>query len=308
MSKTTPAKPVPQFSKAVQQEYPFESKFHQTGSGYRMHYIDEGEGQPFLFVHGNPTWSFFFRRPVAHFSQKGMRTIAVDHIGCGLSEKPQDFDYRLEQHIAHLEELVLRLDLQNIRLMVHDWGGAIGLGVAGRHPERFSQLVINNTAAFRSQRMPWLLKVAKTATVGQFLIRGFNAFAGLTPTLGAADPAKVTPSAKEGLLLPYDSWAHRIATYRFVADIPLDESHPSFATLAGVEENLSHLKHLPTLLLWGEKDWVFTPHFMTRFFDFFPDAVGRSYPDCGHLLLEEAPERVLSEIEKAFGSNGGSTH
>lgn len=301
MSKASLATPVSPLPESVRQEYPFASKFFSLSSGHRMHYLDEGEGQPFLFVHGNPTWSFFFRRPVAHFSSNGMRTIAVDHIGCGLSDKPQQFAYRLEQHISHLEELVLHLDLRDIRLMVHDWGGAIGLGVAGRHPERFSQLIINNTAAFRSQRMPWLLKVARTASVGQLLIRGLNAFAGLTPTLGAADPAKVTPSAKEGLLLPYDSWAHRIATYRFVADIPLDERHPSYATLLQVEENLPRLKELPTLLLWGEKDWVFTPHFMTRFFDFFPDATARSYPDCGHLLLEEAPERVIGEIENAFG-------
>ncbi len=288
-----------QLPPAVRQEYPFASHYLNLSSGLSMHYVDEGEGQPFLFVHGNPTWSFYYRRLISHFSPS-MRTVACDHIGCGLSEKPQDFAYRLDQHISHLEELVLHLDLKNIRLMVHDWGGAIGLGVAGRHPERFSQLVIGNTAAFRSQRMPWLLKIAKTPSVGQLLIRGLNAFAGLTPRLGTADPRRISPAAKEGFLLPYDSWQTRIATYRFVADIPLDESHPSYATLGEVEENLSKLQDLPTLLLWGERDWVFTPHFMTRFFDFFPQAKGRSYPDCGHLLSEEAPERVIAEIEAAF--------
>ncbi len=299
MTVTNPGGAASTLPPAVREEYPFESKFYRLRSGHTMHYVDQGEGQPFLFVHGNPTWSFYYRKPLAHFSDR-MRTVACDHIGCGLSDKPQDFEYRLEQHIDHLEELVLHLDLKNIRLMVHDWGGAIGLGVAGRHPERFSQLVIGNTAAFRSQRMPWLLKVARTASVGQLLIRGFNAFAGLTPTLGAADPDRITPAAKQGFLLPYDSWASRIATYRFVADIPLDEAHPSYAELTRVEENLEKLKELPTLLLWGEKDWVFTPHFMTRFFDFFPHARGRSYPDCGHLLTEEAPERVIAEIEAAF--------
>lgn len=284
---------------AVRQEYPFRSNFLKLSSGLSMHYVDEGQGQPFLFVHGNPTWSFYYRRLISHFSPT-MRTVACDHIGCGLSEKPQDFAYRLEQHISNLEELVLSLDLRDIRLMVHDWGGAIGLGVAGRHPERFSQLIIGNTAAFRSQRMPWLLKIAKTAGVGQFLIRGFNAFAGLTPRLGTADPTKVSAAAKEGFLLPYDTWQSRIATYRFVADIPLDEKHPSYAVLAEVEDNLAKLKTLPTLMLWGEQDWVFTPHFMTRFFDFFPDARARSYPDCGHLLTEEAPDRVIAEIEAAF--------
>lgn len=280
-------------------EYPFESHYFSTTSGHQLHYVDEGKGRPFLFVHGNPTWSFFFRKLIRHFSPS-MRTVACDHIGCGLSDKPQEFEYRLLQHIEHLEELILDLDLKDIRLLVHDWGGAIGLGVAGRHPERFSELIISNTAAFRSQRMPWLLKIAKMPHIGQFLIRRFNAFAGLTPTLGTADPSRMTTLAKQGYLLPYDSWEHRIATYRFVADIPLDESHPSYSTLTMVEENLEHLKALPTLLLWGEKDWVFTTHFMARFQEFFPEAVSRSYPDCGHLLIEEKPGRVIEEIEAHF--------
>lgn len=284
---------------SLREEYPFDSKFFQTGSGYKMHYVDEGSGKPFLFVHGNPTWSFYFRKLISHFSPS-RRCVAADHIGCGLSEKPQDFEYRLSQHIDHLEELVLELDLKDIRLLVHDWGGAIGLGLAGRHPERFSELVVSNTAAFRSQRMPWLLKIAKSPYIGQFLIRRFNAFAGLTPTLGAGEPSRISTLARQGFLLPYDSWEHRIATYRFVADIPLDESHPSYSTLTKVEENLSKLADRPTLLLWGEKDWVFSTHFMTRFQDFFPEARARSYADCGHLLIEEKPGRVIGEIEDLF--------
>lgn len=283
----------------LREEYPFSSHFFTTTDGHSLHYVDEGEGQPFLFVHGNPTWSFYFRRLISHFS-KGMRTVAADHIGCGLSNKPQDYDYRLAQHIDNLEQLVLSLDLKNIRLLVHDWGGAIGMGVAGRHPERFSQLVISNTAAFRSQRMPWLLKIAKSPYIGQFLIRRFNAFAGLTPSLGTSEYGRMSALAKQGLLFPYDTWEHRIATYRFVADIPLDEDHPSYATLAAVEENLAKLSELPTLLLWGEQDWVFTTHFMARFKDFFPEAQSHSYPDCGHLLIEEKPGRVIAEIEAFF--------
>lgn len=293
MSKTIT---IPEELKA---EYPFESHFFQTEGGHQVHYLDVGEGKPFLFVHGNPTWSFFFRKLVTHFSANH-RCVASDHVGCGLSDKPQDFDYRLNQHIEHLEQLVLDLDLKDIRLLVHDWGGAIGLGVAGRHPERFSELIMSNTAAFRSQRMPWLLKIAKSPHIGQFLIRRFNAFAGLTPTLGAAEPSRISTLARQGFLLPYDSWEHRIATYRFVADIPLDESHPSFATLTEVETNLEKLRDLPTLLLWGEKDWVFTTHFMSRFQEFFPQATARSYSDCGHLLIEEKPGRVIDEIEAFF--------
>lgn len=284
---------------SLQAAYPFSHNFLETESGYRLHYVDEGEGQPFLFVHGNPTWSFAFRHLLLHFRSQH-RVVACDHIGCGLSEKPQEFEYRLEQHIEHLEQLVLSLDLTDIRMLVHDWGGAIGLGVAGRHPERFKELVISNTAAFRSQQMPWLLRIAKTPHLGQLLIRGFNAFAGLTPILGAAKPARLDATAKEGLLYPYRDWFSRIATYRFVADIPLDPSHPSYSALTDVENGLEALRPLRTLLLWGEQDWVFTTHFLRRFLEFFPEAEARSYPDCGHLLMEEAPDRMIQAIEAYF--------
>ena len=118
-------------------EYPFEQNFFKTRAG-ALHFLDEGprDAAPILCVHGNPTWSFYYRRLVREFRENS-RVIAPDHIGCGLSEKPQNWSYRLADHVANLEELVLGLDLRRITLVVHDWGGAIGCGVAVRNPERF---------------------------------------------------------------------------------------------------------------------------------------------------------------------------
>ena len=156
----------------VRDLYPFQSHFHrEPAMGLALHYLDEGSGQPILMVHGNPNWSFYFRDLVRAF-WKSHRVIAPDHIGCGLSDKPQKYPYTLAQHIRNLESLVLAQDLQDITLVVHDWGGPIGLGVAGRHPERFKRLVIMNTAAFASERMPFLLHLARVPVVGSSTLAG----------------------------------------------------------------------------------------------------------------------------------------
>jgi len=133
-------------------EYPFDSHWLDL-DGVRMHYVDEGprDAETILCVHGNPTWSFIWRHLIADQSRE-RRVIAVDHIGCGLSDKPQDYPYRLEQHIANLRRLVETLDLRNVTLVGHDWGGCIGMGAAGEIPDRFSRFVLLNTGAFRSNR------------------------------------------------------------------------------------------------------------------------------------------------------------
>ena len=144
------------FHKLFGKLYPFTGSFLGVDGG-ELHYLDVGPQLPtetdspvMLAVHGNPTWSFYWRRLVAEFSDK-YRVVVPDHIGCGLSDKPQEWGYRLEQHIDNLCQLIETLDLTNIVLVVHDWGGAIGFGAAARMPGRFSKFVVTNTAAFRSK-------------------------------------------------------------------------------------------------------------------------------------------------------------
>ncbi len=125
-------------------------QFYQLPSGLRYHYIDEGQGPPVVMVHGNPSWSIYYRNLVEAL-RSTHRCIVPDHIGCGFSDKPDDsnYAYTLSQRIEDLESLLESLNLtEPITLVVHDWGGAIGMGYATRHPEKIARLVILNTAAF----------------------------------------------------------------------------------------------------------------------------------------------------------------
>jgi pimeloyl-ACP methyl ester carboxylesterase len=289
----------------IRAQYPFRPHYLPVHD-LRYHYVDEGplegragesngQGRPILMVHGNPTWSFLYRRLIQQLSGR-YRVIAPDHMGCGLSDKPQEYRYVMARHVANREALVLELDLKDITLVVHDWGGPIGLSVAARHPHRFRSLVITNTAGFRSNRMPSLLKLARTPLLGEWLIRGLNAFVLTTLATSAAKP--IRGAARAGFLAPYDSWKNRIATARFVQDIPTHPDHPSYTDLLLLERSLGSLRDKKTLILWGERDWVFSNHFRDRFRDYFPEATVRSLPQAHHLLFEDAPEEVAQAIEE----------
>ena len=130
------------------QLYPFASHTLPLGS-WRYHYLDEGSGEPLLMVHGNPTWSFYWRNLILAFRDR-YRVVAPDHMGCGWSDKPQAYPYCLSTHIANLVQLIEHLDLRAVTLLVHDWGGPIGLGAALRVPDRIARLVLFNTGAFAS--------------------------------------------------------------------------------------------------------------------------------------------------------------
>ena len=273
-------------------EYPFEGKNFSQPAGV-MHYVDEGAGRPVLFVHGNPTWSFYWRAALRAL-QGTHRVIAADHLGCGLSAKPQDWSYRLADHVDNLERLVLALDLRDITLVVHDWGGAIGLGVATRHPDRFRDFVITNTSAFRADKIPFRIAMCRTPVLGEMAVRGLNGFAAAAVFM--ATERGLSPAARAGLLAPYDSWQSRIATHRFVLDIPMNEGHPSWNTLAAIEACLPGLADKPMRLVWGERDWCFTPWFRTEFERRFPAAQSFPLPNAGHYVLEDEPDEVVRHI------------
>lgn len=275
--------------------YPFDS--HEIVlEGQRYHYLDEGAGEPLLLVHGNPTWSFYWRNLVQALRPR-YRLIVPDHIGCGLSDKPANYPYRLAQHTRNLERLIAKLDLQGITLLAHDWGGAIGLGAAVAEPQRFSRLMLFNTAAFRSSRIPLRIRICRTPLLGKIAIQGFNAFARAALWMAVSRKESLSPTTRAGLLAPYDSWAHRIATYRFVQDIPLTPRHSSYAALVELEQGLSRLRELPVSLVWGMQDWCFTPHFLEKFLEFFPQAEVHRYADAGHYVIEEAWQRIVPLVE-----------
>lgn len=275
-------------------QYPFEGHAFPQPAGV-MNYVDAGSGRPILFVHGNPTWSFYWRAALVAM-QGTHRVVAPDHLGCGLSEKPQEWTYRLADHIDNLERLVLHLDLRDITLVVHDWGGAIGMGVATRRPDRFRDFVITNTAAFRAPKIPARIAICRTPLLGELAVRGLNGFAGAAVYM--ATERGLSPEGRAGLLAPYDSWQSRIATHRFVLDIPMSPDHPSWNTLVAIEDGLPALRGKPMRLVWGERDWCFSPWFRKEFERRFPEA--RSFPlaDVGHYVMEDAPTELVGHIRE----------
>lgn len=283
--------------------YPFESRFLKIenlngGGGLGYHYIDEGSGEAVVMLHGNPTWSFYYRNLVTALKDSGYRALAVDHIGCGLSDKPQDYEYTLENHIGNFEYFIEKKGLKNVTLVVHDWGGAIGMGYAVRHPENVKKIIVFNTAAFRSDFIPFRIDICKIPVFGDIAIRCFNAFAGAAVYMATAKPERMTGKVKAGYLAPYNSYQNRIATLRFVQDIPMDAGHRSYKTLLDIEEKLGSLKSKPMLVIWGAKDFCFTVEFMKKWKRLFPAADVRNITDAGHYVLEDAHERIIPWVKK----------
>jgi haloalkane dehalogenase len=276
--------------------YPFAPKSLALETA-RLSYVDEGPrvDEAVLLVHGNPTWSFYYRRLIQQLTAAGRRCVAPDHLGMGLSDKPQDYPYRLATHIGNLERLVASLGLRRVHLVVHDWGGAIGLGWAVRHPEMVGRIVILNTAAFPSSRMPWRIGLCRAPLAGEALVRGLNGFAG-PATWMAVKRKPLAPDEKRAYLFPYDSWANRIAVARFVADIPMHPGHPTMATLEQVAAGLAQFENNCVMIFWGGADFCFNGTFFDRWRALYPRAQVHYLPDAGHYVLEDATPDELAGI------------
>jgi pimeloyl-ACP methyl ester carboxylesterase len=275
--------------------YPFTSHYLDL-QGLRYHYLDEGRGDPVVMLHGNPTWSFYYRNLVLGL-RDSYRTVVPDHIGCGLSDKPDDsrYEYSLRQRVGDLEKLLEHLGLQeNLTLVLHDWGGMIGMTYAHRHPEQIKRLVILNTAAFplpRGKRLPWSLWWCRNTPFGPLLVRGLNAFSRGAVRYCSRQP--LSSEVRNGYLAPYDSWHNRIAVLRFVQDIPLGPSDRGFDLVCEVAEGLHRFAGLPMLLCWGEQDFVFDHFFLDEWCRRFPAAEVHRFPEAGHFVLEDAGAAIL---------------
>jgi haloalkane dehalogenase len=278
--------------------YPFHSHWLDAG-GARMHYLDEGDGdasQPtLLFVHGNPTWSFHWRRLILAL-RNGYRCVAPDHLGCGLSDL-QPRPLRLADHIDNLVRLVSALDLSRVTLVAQDWGGAIGLGALLRKRARFERIVLFNTGAFRPWFIPWRIRVCRMPALGPLAVRGANAFVRAAMSMTLSRSARLNGAVARGYLEAYSSWERRAAVQRFVEDIPLSPRHPTWATLGSIEDRLPELADAPALLVWGMRDWCFTPACLDKFVAAWPQAEVHRLTDVGHWVVEDAPEAAASLVE-----------
>ena len=283
--------------------YSFDSHFLSIGEGLRCHYVDEppcaaNDRPVLLMVHGNPTWSYFWRSLITQFRDR-FRCVAIDHIGCGLSDKPHEKEYpfTLERRITDLVQMIEHLDLRQITLVAHDWGGAIGMGAAVRLPERFKQFVFMNTAVFRSSQCPMRLRLCRIPFFGRLAIQGLNLFSRGTLWTASSNKRNLTSAVRSAYLAPYDSWNHRLAVYQFVRDIPLSPRHPSYETLLKIEQSLTMFREHRVCLIWGMMDWCFTPEYLKKFLQFFPEADVHRLDNAHHLLLEDAPEEVAAALE-----------
>ncbi|EED33590.1 haloalkane dehalogenase 2 [gamma proteobacterium NOR5-3] len=287
--------------------YPFESRWLDV-DGHQLHYIDEGprDAPVLLMVHGNPTWSFYYRKLVLRLRDR-YRCIALDHIGCGLSDKPDDahYDYHLAQRIADLDALVQATigDQTPLSLVVHDWGGMIGFAWAAQRVERIERCVILNTAAFpmpADKKFPFALWLGGRTALGAFLIRGVNAFSAMAARIAFKKP--VSKDVRSGYTGPYNSWKNRIATVRFVQDIPLEESDRGYPLIADTAAQLHRFADKPALLVWGLKDFVFDETFYRDWQRYLPNAELHPLADCGHYVLEDGGEPLLDKIDAFLAS------
>lgn len=286
--------------------FPFKRNFLNR-NGQQYHYLDEGTGEPVVMVHGNPSWSFYYRNLVSALSTK-YRCIVPDHIGSGFSDKPsdKDYEYTLKNRIDDLEALLDSLELKkDITLVVHDWGGMIGMGYAARHPERIKRLVILNTAAFHlpnSKGFPLRLWICRNTLLGTLLVRGFNAFSSVASYIGVKRKP-MSKAIREAYVAPFNTWKNRISTLRFIQDIPLRKQDKNYQLVSDIDNSLQQFQAVPTIICWGLKDFVFDSHFLDLWKVKMPHAEIHEFSDCGHYILEDASEQVISLVETFMANN-----
>ncbi|MDH3306995.1 MAG: alpha/beta fold hydrolase [Acidimicrobiia bacterium] len=280
--------------------FPFHADTVDVG-GLEMAYVEAGTGPPVVMVHGNPTWSFFYRHLIAALAADH-RAIAPDHIGMGMSARPTrtEYPFTLARRIADFGAFIDRaVPTGSLSLVVHDWGGAIGMGWAVDHADRVDRLVVLNTAAFHTpvgRKVPGLLHAARSVALGELAVRGVNAFVRGAVLRGAS--RSLSDDEAAGYLAPYSTWHRRLGVYEFVRDIPVGPAHRTYPTVTGISERLENLAGKQMLIGWGMRDFVFDERFLNEWIRRFPDAEVHRYPSGGHLVLDDAADELVPAIQK----------
>jgi cis-3-alkyl-4-acyloxetan-2-one decarboxylase len=278
--------------------FPFQPRFQAAGD-CTLHYVDEGprEAPPLLFVHGNPTWSYLWRRQIAALSRQGHRCIAFDHMGFGRSEKPARLSaYSLRRHVENALALIDALDLRGVTLVAHDWGGPIGLGAMVRREERLARLVLMNTWAWELPSfLPAFLREFRTEGLGEILALGGNLFVESMP--GGMARRDHEPSLMDAYRAPFPTYWSRAGALAFQREIPLTERDRSAPLMASIHRRIPELD-VPVLLVWGMRDPVFQPVFLEQWRELVPAAQAVELADASHFLVEDCPDEVTAAIER----------
>ena len=281
--------------------YPFPSRFATVGrtgagasQGHRMHYVDEGSGPVVICLHGNPTWGFLFRNLIASLRQD-FRVIVPDHVGCGLSDQPKDVYFTASDRIAHLEDLLEQLGVGRFSLVMHDWGGPIGTGLAVRRPADVERLVYFNTTLAEMALLPGMIRRAASPLIGRLLTQHTMRFVKLLTSFGAVHT--LPPEIKQGYHRPYRTRDSRRAIWGFVRDIPFTPSHPTAPLMADMVARLPTLAAKPVKIIWGMNDPCFHPGILRHVAAHFPQADVVKIPAASHLVLEDAAKQSLAEVQ-----------
>lgn len=282
--------------------YPFAPRY-RTVNGVRMHFVDEGQGEPVVLLHGDPTWGYLYRHFIPRLARR-RRCVVPDHMGMGKSETPAvPNPYRLGHHIANLEALLLDLDLRDITLVLHDWGGPVGLGAAIRHPGRVKRLVLMNTwasAPWPGGPLPRLLDVIRSGRGERFVLER-NGY--LEPALVGTTyhQERLTPAVMDAYRAPFPTPQSRLALLCWSRDIPVIETDPSYAEIKRIEAGLTVFAAAPILLIWGMRDPVLSPQILRWWQSRYPQAATREIQDASHFLQEDAPDHILGWLEEFLG-------
>ncbi len=291
------------FNSSVDSAFPWSPKSFQLKQG-KMFYIDEGQGEPLIFIHGNPTWSFIYRKFIAEFSQQ-YRTIAPDHLGFGRSEKPENADYSLDWHILNLTQFLSQLDLSSVTMILHDWGGPIGLGWATQNPEKIKRLILLNTWAFVSANqieLPEPLQSIKKSGLGEKLVIDHNVMVEKGILEGICRRDTLNPKIMESYRAPFKNPSDRQSILKLVREIPTDITDGAAITIKTIQNNLKKLR-LPCLIIWGEQDPVFPTEILTMWRLYFPQATCHILKNASHFLQEDCPEEIIKYIRSFLENN-----
>ncbi|HKJ36527.1 MAG TPA: alpha/beta fold hydrolase [Solirubrobacterales bacterium] len=274
-----------------------------------MHYVDEGprDGRPVVMVHGNPTWAYLYRNFIPPLVEAGHRAIAIDHLGFGRSDKPDEPSrYTIARHVERADELLESLDLSDATLVTQDWGGPIGFGWATRHPERIRSLMILNTFAHRPPekvKLPPPLIAFRIPGVGEVMVKGLNLFKHVFLfRAGVTKRDRLTDRVKEAYLAPHPSWSSRTPVLVFPRQIPSGPEGEVSDLLAGIESGLAAFADRPVAICWAMKDIAFTPEMLDRLWlENYPDADVTRIEDAGHYLQEDAHEVIVPKLLELLG-------